>query len=107
MKQNKLKMKHVKLFEQFVNEEKSIKILYLGEAKKVSSRDVEKYIKKYKFDDEVIRDIIENIFIEDPKSLEHIEKSEYTDEIAKWIEENEFDIADWFKEMDELYNITQ
>jgi hypothetical protein len=58
-------------------------------------------IDEYEWDFDIIKDIINDIFVDDPEDLE---EDDYIDVIIEWIIDNDFDVEEWFEEVNESYN---
>lgn len=54
---------------------------------------------------DIIKDIVEDILVDDPDALEDLyEEYDYIEVIIEWIIDNDFDIEEWFEEVNETYN---
>jgi hypothetical protein len=58
-------------------------------------------IDEYEWDFDIIKDIINDILVDDPEDLE---EDDYIDVIIEWIIDNDFDVEEWFEEVNESYN---
>jgi len=57
-------------------------------------------IDEYEWDFDIIKDIINDIFVDDPEDLE---EDDYIDAIIEWIIDNDFDVEEWFEEVNNSY----
>ena len=54
---------------------------------------------------DIIKDIVGDILVDKPDALEDLyEEYDYIEVIIKWIIRNDFDIEEWFEEVNEIYN---
>ena len=58
-------------------------------------------IDEYEWDFDIKKDIINDIFVDDPEDLE---EDDYIDVIIEWIIDNDFDVEEWFEEVNDSYS---
>ena len=62
-------------------------------------------IEQYGWNFDIIKDIVGDILVDKPDALEDLyEEYDYIEVIIKWIIRNDFDIEEWFEEVNEIYN---
>ena len=89
-------MKNIKLFEEFES---------INTSGPYTENDILTHIEIYGWDEETLRNIVEDLLVEDQETLSFIEPSEYHITILDWLNDNpEIEIISWFDEMNTTYN---
>lgn len=72
---------------------------------KAKKKVIPSMIEQYGWDFDIIKVIVEDILVDKPYALEDLyEEYDYIEVIIKWIIRNDFDIEEWFEEVNETYN---
>lgn len=85
----------IKKFSDFINENQQ-----LNEGKTITLKDVKKMIKKYKWTEDDVEDIVSDLYASEPEELEEWEEHEdYLNGLKDWIEDNNLSLEDGFEEL--------